>query len=316
MGIGDTIGTVMRTRPLGQSGFVTTRLGYGCMGVAQGWTPSKVSAEDRRKGREAILAAFDAGYRLFDHADIYCTNVCEEIHGEVLKASPAMRREIVIATKCGIRFGGDPAPDTPGRYDSSAEHIFAACDRSLKALGIETIDVYQLHRPDVLMDPDEVAGAFTRLLRSGKVRTFGVSNFLPSQVEALRSRLPFPLMVNQVEIHPGRIACFEDGTLDQCLALNMTPLAWSPLGGGKFGGTEPAAGTAILAALDAVGKRLGTTRAVTTFAWLMKHPSGIVPLVGSTNPARIREAAAADAVEMSREDWYRIFIAARGADMP
>jgi predicted oxidoreductase len=286
------------------------------MGVAQGWTPSRVTAEDRAKGRAAIRAAFDAGYRLFDHADIYCTNVCEEIHGEVLRESPAMRREIVIASKCGIRFGGEPHPDSPGRYDFSADHIAAACDRTLRALGIETLDLYQLHRPDVLMDPDEVAGAFTRLHQAGKVRFFGVSNFLPSQVDALRSRLPLPLHVNQVEIHPGRIACFTDGTLDQCLALKLTPLAWSPLGGGHYGGAETPDGNPILQALDGAARRLGASRAATTLAWLMRHPAGIVPLVGTTNVNRIREAAKADALAMDREDWYRIFIAARGAPMP
>ncbi len=306
----------MRTIPLGTSGFVTTRLGYGCMGVACGWTPSKVTTEDRRKGREAILAAFDAGYRLFDHADIYCSGVCEEIHGEVLKTSPVMRREIVLATKCGIRFGGDPHGDSPGRYDFSAAHIERSCELSLKRLGVDALDLYQLHRPDVLGDPDEVAAAFTRLRQAGKVRSLGVSNFLPSQVEAFQSRLPFPLVVNQVEIHPGRLACFTDGTLDQCLARSMAPLAWSPLAGGRFGGNSPANGDPLVAAVDAAAGRMGVSRAVTVFAWLMRHPSGIVPLVGSTNPARIREAATADAIAFDREEWYRIYIAARGEPMP
>ena len=297
---------------------MTTRMAYGCMRIAFGWEPEKVTAENRGRGRKAVISAWEAGYRLFDHADIYCSGVCESIFAEAMREVPGMRREIVIATKCGIRFGGEPAPDSPGRYDFSAGHILRSCEASLKRLGIETIDIYQLHRPDVLMDPDEVAGAFAALLKQGKVRTFGVSNFLPSTVTALQSRLPWPLVVNQVEIHPGRLACFEDGTLDQCLAVGMTPLAWSPLGGGRYGAGKgrDEKDRNLIRVLDETAKRYGVTRGVLTFAWIMKHPSGIIPIVGSADPERIREYSKADSVDVSREDWYRILVAARGEDMP
>lgn len=308
----------MKTIPLGTSGLSTTRLAYGCMRIAFGWDPDAVTAEDERKGRLAVEAAWDAGYRLFDHADIYCSRVCERIFGDVLKLHPEWRKDLVVATKCGIRFEGDPA-GAPGRYDFAADHILKSCDASLKMLRVETIDVWQLHRPDLLMDPDEVAGAFVKLRQAGKVRTFGVSNFLPTQVVALQSALPFPLVVNQVEIHPGRLACFVDGTLDQCLERRMTPLAWSPLGGGAFGGTgkgDPGTQAETIAALDALAKTKGVTRAAITLAWLMKHPARIVPIVGSTDPARIREAAKADDVELTREEWYRVLLAARGEPLP
>ena len=297
---------------------VTTRMAYGCMRIAFGWEPEKVTAEDRRKGRKSVISAWEAGYRLFDHADIYCAGVCESIFAEAMKEVPGMRKEIIIATKCGIRFGGDPSPDSPGRYDFSAGHIIKSCDASLKRLGIETIDIYQLHRPDVLMDPDEVAGAFSTLFKQGKVGAFGVSNFLPSTVTAIQTRLPWPLAVNQVEIHPGRLDCFVDGTLDQCLTNSMTPLAWSPLGGGRYGGGkgENEKDKNLIAVLDETASRYGVPRGVLTLAWLMKHPSGIIPIVGTADPARIREYAKADSVDVEREDWYRIYVAARGEEMP
>jgi len=308
----------MKTIHVGRTGMMTTRMAYGCMGIAYGWEPDKVTADDRRKGRQAVIAAWEAGYRLFDHADIYCAGVCEEIFAGALKEVPGMRREILVSTKCGILFGGNPDPDSPGRYDFSAPHIVKSCELSLKRLGIETIDIYHLHRPDILMDPDEVLSAFSGLYRQGKVRAFAVSNFLPSTVTVLASRLPWPLVANQVEIHPGRLDCFVDGTLDQCLALGMSPLAWSPLGGGRYAAGEGRneKDRNLVKVLDATAKKYSVSRGVITLAWLMRHPSGIIPIVGSANPKNISEMAGADNVEISREDWYRIYVAARGEDMP
>jgi predicted oxidoreductase len=308
----------MKTLHIGKTGMVTTRMAYGCMGIAYGWEPEKVTEDDKKRGRKAVIAAWEAGYRLFDHADIYCAGMCESIFAGALKEVPEMRREILVSTKCGIIFGGNPSPDSPGRYDFSANHIMKSCELSLKRLGIETIDIYHLHRPDILMDPDEVLGAFTTLYRQGKVRSFAVSNFLPSTVEALQSRLPWPLAANQVEIHPGRLDCFVDGTLDQCLTMGMTPLAWSPLGGGRYANGEgnDAKDRNLIKVLDATAKNYGVSRGVLTLAWLMRHPAKIIPLVGSANPKNILEMAKADEVEVAREDWYRIYVAARGEEMP
>jgi len=314
----------MNTQSIGLSDLRSTRLSYGCMRVAGTWTPADITAEMRDKGKKAIVTAFEAGYTLFDHADIYCRGECEAIHGEVLRDVPSMRDEIVIATKCGIRFGGDPTPDSPHRYDFSAEHILWSCDQSLKRLGVETIDIYQLHRPDLLMNPTEIAEAFTKLKAQGKVRHFGVSNFLPSFVSALQSACDFPLIVNQVEIHLGRLDCFYDGTLDQCLEKKITPLSWSPLGGGWLGtgGTvkedhpDYENRTKLLAALDTAATKYGVSRTVISLAWLLKHPSGIIPIVGSCNPDHIKDATKADEVALDREDWYRILVAARGASLP
>jgi len=214
----------MNTVRIGQTGLLTSRLAYGCMRISGAWNPKEIDQARREAAHRAVLAAYEAGYTLFDHADIYAQGASETLYGEVLEQVPAMRRDCVVATKCGIRWAGDPGPQAPHRYDLSAAHIVWSCEQSLMRLTLDTIDIFQLHRPDVLMDPDEVGEAFMTLHAAGKVRYFGVSNFLPSTVAALQSGLPFPLAVNQVEVQPGRLDCLEDGTLDQCLELGMKPL--------------------------------------------------------------------------------------------
>lgn len=314
----------MRTQQIGSSSLISSRLSYGCMRIVGTWNPSDIDAERRAKAEKAVMAAFEAGYTLFDHADIYCHGSCEAVFGDIVKKISGMRDRILIATKCGIRFGGEPNADSPHRFDFSAEHILEACDLSLQRLGVETIDIYQLHRPDLLMSPLEVAEAFAKLHSAGKVRYFGVSNFAPSFVSALQSACPFPIVVNQVEIHLGRLDCFYDGTLDQCLAKAITPLSWSPLGGGFLGarGTirddDPRADglRKLLAVLDEIAAKYEVSRTVVSLAWLMKHPSRIIPIVGSANPDHIRDAARADDVDLSREDWYRILVAARMEPLP
>jgi len=175
-----------------------------------------------------------------------------------------------------------------------------------------------------LMDPPAVAAAFEKLKSQGKVREFGVSNFSPSFVTALQKACPMPLIVNQVEIHLGRLACFYDGTLDQCLAENMTPLAWSPLAGGYLGtggkvdrkNPRRRGLWALIELMDKTAAAYGVSRTVIALAWLLKHPSRIIPIVGSTNPAHIADAVKADSVDLSREDWYRLLVAARMEKLP
>ncbi len=314
----------MRTIPLGVSSLTSTRLAYGCWRVAGTWNPAEVTAESRKAGRLAVLAAYEAGYTLFDNADIYCGGEAERILGGVLKEVSGMRARVVIATKGGIRAGGDPQPDAPARYDFSAPHLIQACEQSLKRLGVETIDLYMLHRPDYLADPQEIAQAFSQLRAAGKVRYFGVSNFRPGLVTALQAACALPLVVHQVEISLARLDAFTDGTLDQCLIERMTPMAWSPLAAGLIGGgarqllpsQKVYRPETFLSAVDAVAKARGASRTVVALAWLLKHPAKILPIVGSTRPERIREAVSADGLELSREEWYRLLIAARGEPLP
>jgi predicted oxidoreductase len=314
----------MKTQTLGKSSLVSSRLSYGNMRCVSSWDPKKVTEEQMAEGRRAHIAAYEAGYTLFDTADIYCAGVCETVLGQTLKQVPGMRDKIIIATKCGIRFGGNPNPDSPHRYDFSTEHILWSCDASLKKMGIETIDLYHLHRPDLLMNPPEIAAAFEKLKSAGKVREFGVSNFSPSFVATLQKFCPMPLIVNQVQIHLGLLDCFYDGTLDQCISENITPLSWSPLGGGWLGTgkTVPANDPKLekkqklLELLDKTATDHGVSRTVISLAWLMKHPSKIIPIVGSNNPQHLKEAVKADTLELSREEWYRILVAARGEPLP
>lgn len=314
----------MKTQSIGSSSLRSTRLAYGCWRLVSTMNPKEVTPDREAEGRRAVLAAFEAGYTLFDHADIYCAGVCERVFGEAMKGVSGWRDRVVIATKCGIIFGGNPNPDSPHRYDFSPEHIVKSCEQSLKRLGIDTIDLYQLHRPDLLMDPPAVAAAFSQLRQQGKVKEFGVSNFSPSFVSALQGACDFPLVVNQVEVHLARLDCFHDGTLDQCLEKKMTPLAWSPLGGGVLGDESTVDAdnprrTSLLKlqqTLDEVAMRYAASRSHIALAWLLKHPSGIIPIVGSINPERIADATRADDINLSREDWYRLLVAARGVALP
>lgn len=314
----------MQTTQIGNSKLRVSRLAYGCWRVAGTWNPGEVTPEREAAGRDAILAAYEAGYTLFDHADIYCMGAGETLFGQVLKQVPGMRERVVIASKCGIRKKGDPDPKAPYRYDFSADYIIRSCEASLKRLGVEVIDIYQLHRPDYLCDPMEVAEAFSKLKQAGKVIEFGVSNFKPSQLTKLQKACPMPLVVNQVEISLARLHCLEDGTLDQCQTEHITPLAWSPLGGGQLADTMPidlrspdhAHRLGLREELEHFARERGTTRTIVALAWLLRHPSGIVPIVGSTRKDRILEAARADAFSLSREEWYRLFEAARGERLP
>lgn len=313
----------MRTQRLGNSPLTSSRLAYGCMRISGSWDPQAVTPAMEAEGIRAVLAAWDAGYTFFDHADIYGRGSCETAYGKALKQAPELKRA-VVATKCGILFADDPEPGDPHRWDFSARHIIASCEASLKRLGMERVHLFQLHRPDFLADPAEIAGAFSQLLKQGKVEQFGVSNFRPSLLAAVQAACPMPLIVNQVPIHLGDLHCFEDGTLDQCLERGISPLAYSPLGGGwlgsggQVGAEDPQRSVreGLLKALDAMAADKGVSRTVLSLAWLLKHPAGIIPIVGTVKPERIREAAQADTVELSREDWYRLMLAARGQGLP
>jgi predicted oxidoreductase len=314
----------MRTQAVGKSSLVSSRLAYGCMRISGVWERARFTPEHEAAGRGAVLAAYEAGYRHFDHADIYGNGVCEEIFGRVLRDVTGMRDRILLASKCGIRWRGEPVASAPHRWDFSKSHILESCEASLRRLGTDRLDLYMLHRPDFLADPQEIADAFSRLKQQGKVLEFGVSNFRPSLLSAIQHACPMPLVVNQVEIHLGRLDGLEDGTLDQCLQEGVTPVSWSPLAGGLLGdGGEVAPDhpraailRGLLDLLDAKARQLGVSRTVLSLAWLLRHPARIIPIVGSTNPERIRDAATADALDLGREDWYAILTAARGQGLP
>ena len=302
----------------------SSRLAYGCWRLAGTSKPAEFTPAHEAAGRRAVITAYETGYTLFDNADIYGGGMAEEILGRVLREVSGMRERVIITTKCGVRHAGNPQPDSPERYDFAPEYIVTSCEQSLKRLGIETVDLYMLHRPDYLADPHAIAGAFAQLQDAGKVRYFGVSNFRPTLLSALQAACPMPLIAHQVEISLGKLNAFEDGTLDQCLEKRITPQAWSPLAGGLLGdGAKrllPAQKSyrteATVKVLDEIAKARGVSRTVMALAWLLKHPSRIMPIVGSNNPDRIREAASAPDVELTREEWYRLLGAARAEPLP
>jgi predicted oxidoreductase len=274
-------------------------------------------ADNGRSAAEAarlVNAALDAGITLLDTADIYGFDGekgfgdAEALLGEVLTAEPALRGRMVLATKGGIR------PPLP--YDQSPEYLAEGIDASLRRLRVETIDLWQVHRPDILAHPQEVARALDDAVASGKVRALGVSNFTPSQTEALAAFLGTPLATTQPEISPLRIATFENGELDQAMRLSLTPLAWSPLGGGRLLSPSSERDQAVAAELDRIAAEQGVSRSVAAYGWLMAHPAGIVPIVGSQSAERIAEAAQALTMSWTRQDWYAVLIAARGERLP
>jgi len=269
--------------------------------------------------RERVEAALEAGCTLFDTADVYGyrkgsgLGACESLLGAVLREAPRLRDSLVLATKAGIT---PPAP-----YDSSAGHLIEACDASLRRLGVEYIDLYQIHRPDLLAHPAEVAQALERLRRAGKIRAAGVCNYGAAQFEALAAHLPFAIASVQNELSPLAIDGLVDGTLDAAMRRGTAVIAWSPLAQGRLGVrtgelADSPRTDRVIAALEGIARRDGTPRTAVAYAWIMAHPARPVPLIGSQNPVRIREARSAYAVHLTREDWYRILVAARGTRLP
>jgi aryl-alcohol dehydrogenase-like predicted oxidoreductase len=291
---------------LGQSGIEVAPLGWGM------W---RLAGADVATARGRIDAALDIGCTLFDTADIYGLGTsggfgaAEALLGRLFRDDKSLRGRMVLATKAGIV---PPAP-----YNSSAEYLVGACEASLTRLGTDSVDLLQIHRPDLLAHPAEVARALEQLRRAGKIRAAGVSNYGAAQTAALIAHLPFDLATTQPEFSALRIEPLSDGVLDLAMARGIGVLAWSPLAQGRLGGAgTDSRGEAVIAALDAVAARAGVTRTAVAYAWVMAHPSRPVPLIGAQAPAHIREAAGAFRVALARDEWYRILEASRGARMP
>jgi predicted oxidoreductase len=300
------------------------------MGLAGTWNPAEVGPEHRKRAIASFETSLEVGITFYDHADIYGGTACESIFKDCLAAVPGSRERIFIATKVGIRSG---------YYEHTAEYIEKSIRGSLDRMGIDYVDLYQLHRPDPLTHPAETAEALDKLVEQGLVRYIGVSNYYPHQTLALKRYLKAPIVSNQISISllrldpiyegaaggAGSVDSAGDGVLDQCLELGITPLAYSPVGGGWLSGhrTIPdshgrkAQIERTLAALKEVGvAHGGATPTQVAIAWLLRHPANIVPLVGSNNPDHIREAAGAAQINLSRTDWYKLWVAARGERVP
>ncbi len=256
----------------------------------------------------------DLGVTTVDHADIYGGYQCEAAFGEALKRSPALRQRMEIVTKCGIATTAK-AEHALGHYITDRDHIISSAEQSLTNLATDYLDLLLIHRPDPLMDADEVAEAFLALHQSGKVRHFGVSNFTPAQFALLQSRLPFTLATNQVEISPVYQPLLLDGTLDQLQQLRIRPMAWSCLGGGRLFNDE--AFQPLRDELAQVAQELNAeTIEQVVYAWILRLPSQPLPIIGSGKIERVRSALAAEQLAMTRQQWFRIRKAALGYDVP
>ncbi|WP_299341628.1 aldo/keto reductase [uncultured Pseudoxanthomonas sp.] len=314
-------------------GLPVSRIAYGCMHLSRAWDATPVTADERRQAQCLVETALSHGITLFDHADIYARGKSEQVFGDVLRASPGLRGRMVLQSKCGIRFAEDPA-GTPGRYDFSHGHITASVEGSLSRLGVDHLDVLLLHRPDALVEPEEVARAFDDLQAAGKVRHFGVSNHTPWQIDLLRRHVRQPLVANQVELSllhhhliddgvvantTGHVHASAAGTLDHCRLHGVRVQAWSPLAGGRLATTSAFADPVIHATsllLRRIAEDKGVAPEAIQIAWLLRHPAGIQPIIGTTDPVRLGACAAADDVVLTREEWYALFTAARGEQVP
>ena len=322
----------MKTYLLPTTDLHITRLSYGCMSLA-GWDDNPPTHTDRKRAAQMLETALELDINFFDNADIYGRGKCETVFGEALKQVPGARDSILIQTKCGIRVQDDPA-GAPARYDFSYEHIVSSVEGSLRRLQTDHIDVLLLHRPDALMEPDEVARAFDDVQRAGKVRHFGVSNHSPTQIELLKKSVRQPIVANQLEfslLHAGladlgvfvnqlaaRFSAAE-GLLDYCRLNNILVEAWSPVAGGRLIDPPAGASAQVRAAAQAVAALAAakhTSREAIALGWILRHPAGIQPIIGTARPDRLRLSVEADQVELTREEWYGLLEAARGAPVP
>lgn len=260
----------------------------------------------------------ELGITTVDHADIYGNYECEALFGEALKLDNSVREQIQIVTKCDINLCGDKTPERKiNHYDTSSAHIYQSVNNSLERLNVNEIDVLLIHRPDVLMDADEVAEAFTELHKVGKVKHFGVSNFTPSQFELLQSRLGKPLVTNQVEINPLNFEVAHDGTLDQMQMLRTRPMAWSCLGGGSIFSGDSEQAVRVRNELEAIRAEIGATSIdQVIYAWVRRLPSNPIPIIGSGKIERVQTAVDAINIELTREQWYRVWVASKGHGVP
>lgn len=325
---------MLKTLPLNARGIPASRIALGCMGLGGGWDHEPLTAENIRQGHDAVEAALSIGINFFDHADIYTRGKAEKVFGQIFKDRPGLREEIIIQSKCGIRLI-EPG-DTSNTFDISGEHILRSVDGTLSRLGTEYLDILLLHRPDPLMDPEEIAEALRQLKKAGKVRHFGVSNMSASQIRLLQHYCDEPFIVNQLHMslaqiswldamvsvnrEPWKDITFPEGTVEYCRMENIQLQAWGPLAQGSFSGRslegQPENIVQTAALVSSLAEQKNTTPEAIVLSWLMTHPAAIQPVIGTVNPKRIAACAGADKVGLSRKEWYELYISSRGEKLP
>ena len=326
----------MEQLKLPNTDLTVSRLIAGCMGLGGGWGRLTVLGESHvKQAQELVETALNLGINFFDHANIYARGRAEEAFGQVLRATPSLRDKMVLQSKVGIRWADDPE-GTPQRFDFSYAHIIEATDAILQRLGTSHLDILLLHRPDPLMEGEEIARAFDELKKAGKVRYFGVSNQNLATMQYVQHFLPDPLVANQLEmnlLHSGfaevcisfnqRPAAYPngwEGVLEYCRLNKVRLQAWSPLArgllsGGDLSGQTPAVRKTV-ALVQELASAHGVSSEALVLAWLMRHPAGVQPVLGTSRSDRLRACAQSSSVSLSREEWYRLFETARGQPMP
>lgn len=325
----------MAPMPLAQRGISTSRLILGCMQFGGDWNRDPLTQAAIQSAEQAVEAALSIGISMFDHADIYGRGKAEEAFGAILKNRPDLREQIVIQSKCGIRFAEG---SVPGRFDFSREHILESVDASLGRLQTSYLDVLLLHRPDPLVEPHEVAEAFGKLKAAGKVRYFGVSNMSAGQIRFLQQALPDQIVANQLEMSLARLdwldqtvhvnqaagasVNFSEGLMEYCQMERIQIQAWGPLAQGKFSGRDVQNEAQSVRSTAELVQRMAdekeTTPEAIVLGWLMKHPAKIQPVVGTANPDRIIACKDAERQSelMTRDEWYTLYVSARGTNLP
>jgi hypothetical protein len=306
---------------------------YGCMGLGGGWNQNAVSAADISQANRVVDAALDIGINFFDHADIYTFGKAEQVFGQVLAQRKELREQIYIQTKCGIRFEDEAGPK---RYDLSAGWISHSVDKSLRQLSCDYLDVLVLHRPDPLMEPEEIATVFHSLRAAGKVRHLGVSNMQHHQMRQLQKFLDAPLVLNQIEMSlqkhdwldetvyagnkAGKEINFTPGTLEFCKDEQVQIQAWGSLCQGLYSGQDVSQHSPHIQRTCQLVARLSTEYGVSAEAillsWLMRHPAMIQPVIGTTNIQRIKACSQATKINLSREHWYALYASAKADELP
>ena len=311
-----------------------SRLAYGTWHLGGTWDKTPHTDEIRTRANDLVVRAYELGINHIDLADIYTLGKSDEVVGYALKQNPGLRENLVLQEKAGIIVGSDPDFGPPSRYDFSFDHLVKAVETSLKRLGTDYVDLLAFHRPDPLVDLEEVARAAAHLHKEGLVRYFGVSNHSVAQLALLQKHLDQPLVVNQLELsllHPYLISggvmvnrtdapfAHTDGTLEYCRLHDIMIQAWSPVAGGrlfKVADDAPQNERDAAALIAKLAEEKGTTKEGVALAWLLRHPAGIQPILGTEKTSRLTDCVQADAVELTRREWYSLLEAARGKSVP
>jgi len=324
----------MKTYAIANTDLTVSRIAFGTWHIGGDWDKTPPIQAIKDHANTLLMAAFEHGINHIDLADIYTMGKSDEVIGYALKQNPGLREKLVLQEKAGIIVGANPDYGKPGRYDFSFEHLVSTVEGSLKRLGTDYVDLLAFHRPDPLVEPEEVARAAEHLHKNGMVRFFGVSNHSPMQIELLKKYLDFPLVVNQLELNllhhymigngvlvnqTAALYANTGSVLEYCRLNDITVQAWSPVAGGQLFNppTDAPENVRAVARLIAdMAEQKGTTREAIALGWLLRHPAGIQPILGTHKPERIADSVKADEVTLDRKEWYSLLEAARGAPVP